>query len=257
MAKKRRYTTFVIALVALALWQAVYALKLFPPLLFPSLADIARALVDGLFHRRMLEATAHTMLLIGRGLMIGAAIALVGSVLSIRFEGFGAVYQAIVALCDPLPGIALMPLAILWFGTGEAGIVFLIVHSVAWPLSRSLIEGFRATPPMYLEIGRNIGLNRFGLMRAIYLPASLSYALLGLKTGWARAWRAVISAEMLFGVAGNAVGIGWHIYTSRYQMDTAGAFAALAVIILASLAVEYGLFRTLENLTLKRWGMVK
>lgn len=205
----------------------------------------------------MLGAAAHTLLLIGRGLLIGAGIALACSVLSIRFEGFGAVYQAIVALCDPLPGIALMPLAILWFGTGAGSIVFLIVHSVVWPLSRSLTEGFCATPAMYLEIGRNIGLGRLGLMRAIYLPASLSYALLGLKTGWARAWRAVISAEMVFGMAGGKAGIGWYIFTARYQMDTAGAFASLVVIIAASLAVEYGFFRTIERLTLKRWGMMK
>ena len=75
-----------------------------------------------------------------------------------------------------------------------------------------------------------------------------------IKMGWARAWRGLISAEMLFG-SGGSKGIGYYITDRRTNMDIAGVFATILVIILIGLVVEYGVFRTIENHTFKKWGM--
>ena len=74
------------------------------------------------------------------------------------------------------------------------------------------------------------------------------------EMGWARAWRGLISAEMLFG-SGGSKGIGYYITDRRTNMDIAGVFATILVIILIGLVVEYGVFRTIENHTFKKWGM--
>lgn len=238
------------------IWQTVYLAGVFPPLMFPSLPEIGTALVKGFREDRLLASVLFSLRLIGYGMLLGIILGFILSALAILSKPFCAVYDTIITIFDPLPGVALLPLAILWFGTGEMTTVFIIVHSVLWPVSRSILDGFRTTPSVYIETGQNMGLPRRRLVTDVYLPASLPSVLSGLKVGWARAWRALISAEMIFGVSGAVGGLGWFIYVKRYQMDTAGTFAALVIIMLIGIVVEHLLFSCLEKHTVKKWRMV-
>ena len=79
----------------------------------------------------------------------------------------------------------------------------------------------------------------------------------GIKVGWARAWRGLISAEMIFGAAQSA-GIGVFINNARtIWIDYASVYAAIFLIIIVGIIVEYGLFRTIEKHTVRKWGMVR
>lgn len=254
---KRTCKMLIIVIALLFIWQICYWSGIFPELLFPSLGEIWNALVKGVTQEDLLTSIVFSLRLIGMGLFLGIVIGFILSALAILSKFFCAIYDTVVTLFDPLPGVALLPLAILWFGTGEATTVFIIVHSVLWPISRSIIDGFRSTPSIYVECGRNIGLSKGRLITDIYLPASLPSIISGLKVGWARAWRALISAEMIFGVSGAVGGLGWFIYIKRYQMDTAGTFAALVVIMIIGIIVEHLLFAQLEKHTIRKWGMVQ
>lgn len=182
-------------------------------------------------------------------------LAFILSGLSIVSKTFYSIYHMVVSLCDLIPGVALLPLAILWMGIGEGTIILIVVHSIIWPMSRSIMDGFRAVPQIYIESGENMGLGKLGLVTGIYIPASFSYILSGIRTGWARAWRGLISAEMIFGTTSSGAGIGWFIFMKRTNVDIAGVFAALLVIIVIGIVVEYGVFHTIEKMTLKKWGM--
>ena len=163
----------------------------------------------------------------------------------------------IVSVLDLIPGVALVPLAILWFGVGEVTIIVIVVHSVIWPMSRNILDGFSAIPKLYIETGRNIGLKGFGLAFKICIPASCAYIFSGIRVGWARAWRAVISTEMIFGTTSAGAGIGLFIYMKRTNLDIAGVFASLIVIMLIGLIIEYGIFSIIEKHTIRKWGMVR
>ena len=89
----------------------------------------------------------------------------------------------------------------------------------------------------------------------IRLRASLGYLISGLRIGWARGWRAFISAEMVFGAVGAKGGIGWYILTQRTFMNTAGLFAGIILVIFIGMLVEDGLFSVIEKCTLTKWGM--
>ncbi|MEH0888683.1 ABC transporter permease, partial [Enterobacter sp. UNJFSC 003] len=71
------------------------------------------------------------------------------------------------------------------------------------------------------------------------------------------AWRTLIAAEHEFGVSARSGGIGWFIYTSRAQLETASVFAGLLTVILIGLLVEGVIFRTLTRFTVQRWGQVQ
>ena len=118
-----------------------------------------------------------------------------------------------------------------------------------------MTAGFKAIPEIYKKIGRNYEFSTMDILFRILLPASLSYIIAGIKIGWARAWRASISAEMIFGATGGIGGIGWYIFNKRVFMDTAGLFAGLIVIILIGIVIENFVFGRLEKATIKKWGM--
>ena len=85
------------------------------------------------------------------------------------------------------------------------------------------------------------------------LPASIPQIISGLKIAWARAWRALISAEMLFGITSGKGGLGWYIYDRRIFMDTPGMYAGLMVLVLIGLIFESLIFNGLEKMTSRRW----
>jgi NitT/TauT family transport system permease protein len=156
---------------------------------------------------------------------------------------------------NPLPAIALMPLALLWLGLGTRSLLFVVVHSVLWPLSLSIYTGFTSAPSTLRAVGQNLGLRGFHFVAGILLPAAVPHLLSGLKIAWAFAWRTIIAAEMVFGVAGSQGGLGWFIYENRFEMNTDLVFAGLVTVVVIGLAVENVLFGWLERKTVVRWGM--
>ena len=245
----------VFVIIALISWEAVYRCGIFPELMFPSLLSILKSLVNGFVKDGLLSMVLYSLSLIVKGLIIGIILAFLLSGLSIVSKMFGKVYGMLVSVFDLIPGVALIPLAILWFGIGEGPIIFIIIHSIIWPMSRSIIDGFMSVPGIYIECGLNLGLSKFELIRDIYIPGAFSSVLSGMKIGWARAWRGLISAEMIFGTTSAGAGIGWFIFMKRTNVDIAGVFAALIVIVLIGVIVEYGVFYVIEKNTVKKWGI--
>lgn len=245
---------FWIAILAI-IWEGIALSGWVNPLIFPSIPMILKALYKSIISGEIIGETLYSLNLILRSLIIGMAIAVFLSLLAIKSKIFEGLVETLLAIAHPLPGIALLPLIILWLGTGTSSIVFIIVHSVVWPMVLNLLTGFKSIPKIYEQLGENYELNIFEIIRHILIPASFPYFLAGIKIGWARAWRALISSEMIFGAAGGIGGLGWFIFKRRVFMDTAGMYSGLLIIVLIGILVEDILFSNLENRTVKKWGM--
>ena len=259
MKKNRQYLLArILFVIAFAIFWQLYA-KSRNIMGFPSLDQIFSRLVDSFTnpHRLILTYLGHSMVSILKGLGIGVALALLFSALSMVCGPFDAIYNLIVSVFDLLPGVALLPILMITVGANDTSILILVIHSVIWPMSRNIIDGFRTIPPIYIEAGRNIGLSRHKLVTGVYIPASFAMILSGIKVGWARAWRGLISAEMIFGAAQSA-GIGVFINNARtVWIDYASVYAAIILIIVVGVVVEYGIFKTVERLTVRKWGMIR
>jgi NitT/TauT family transport system permease protein len=156
---------------------------------------------------------------------------------------------------NPLPAIALLPLALIWFGLGTPSLVFVIIHSVLWAVSLNTLSGFRAVPETLRMSGRNMGLKGARYVGLILIPAAFPSILSGLKIGWAFAWRTLVAAELVFGVSSRSGGIGWYIFEARNDLDTATVFSGLLTVIIIGLLVESVIFRAIEARTVNLWGM--
>ncbi len=226
---------------------------------FPTLNAIFAKLLDCMTNpqKPILKYLGNSLISILKGLGIGSVLALLFSGLSVVSRTFYAIYNLVVSVFDLLPGVALLPILMITVGANDLSILILVIHSVLWPMSRNIIDGFKTTPPIYVESGKNIGLSRIGIVFGVYIPASFANILSGLKIGWARAWRGLISAEMIFGAARSA-GIGVFINNARTTwIDYPAVYAAIVLIIIVGIIVEYGIFHTIEKKTVRRWGMVR
>jgi NitT/TauT family transport system permease protein len=244
---------FLLILMA-AVWEA-YARHLDNQLLVPTFSDTVQALWDGVISGALLVRAWASIQVLLIGFFAGVVLAGALTVLAITTQLGMDFLETITAMLSPLPAIALLPLAMIWFGLGVGSLVFVLVHSVLWPLALNTHAGFRAVSPTLRMVGRNYGLSGFGLVMKILIPAAFPSILAGLKIGWAFAWRTLIAAELVFGVASGQGGLGWYIFESKNELDIPAVFAGLLSIILIGLLVENVIFRTIEARTVRRWGM--
>ncbi|WP_445679370.1 ABC transporter permease [Radicibacter daui] len=237
----------------LGLWQA-YALWLGNPLLLPTVDTTFAALWSGFASGELVDRTLASLRVLLVGYAGGVAVAaLLASFAALSRWGDDAL-GVLTSMFNPLPAVALLPIALLWFGIGMPSIVFVIIHSVAWPLAVAGHTGFRSVAPTLRMAARNMGLSGPRFVVEILVPAAFPQILSGLRIGWAFAWRTLIAAELVFGTSSQSGGLGWFIYINRAQLETPSVFAGLAVIILIGLLVEGLLFRSVSRLTVQRWG---
>ncbi len=163
--------------------------------------------------------------------------------------------QTLTAMFNPLPSIALLPLALIWFGLGDASVIFVLIHAVLWAVALNTFSGFRSLSPTLKMVGRNYGLSSAGYIVRILIPGAFPSILTGLKVGWAFAWRTLIAAELVFGVSSGSGGLGWYVFENKNQLLIPEVFAGLLTVILFGLFVENVVFKTIEARTVQRWGM--
>jgi len=247
-----RKTVLIVALAVI--WQ-VYATFLDNDLLFPTFADTMRAFFSNIANGVLPNRAWTSVKVLLMGYAIGVTLATLLSVAAINTRLGNDLLETLTSMFNPLPAIALLPLALLWFGLGNGSLVFVLIHSVLWVVALNTHAGFRGVSSTLRMVGRNYGLRGFRYVRAVLIPAAFPSILTGLKVGWAFAWRTLIAAELVFGVSSGAGGLGWFIFENKNQLEIPSVFAGLLSVILIGLAVENLVFRTLEARTVRRWGM--
>lgn len=241
-------------LILIAIWQAA-ALWQSNPILLPTFTDTVRAFWTGLLEEGLGRSAISSLSVLLKGYAIAIALALVLVSLAVANGFLREMLATLTAMFNPLPAIALLPLAMLWFGLGEKSLLFVLVHAVLWPFSLAALTGFQSVPQTQRLVGRNYGLRGLWYVVLILIPASLPSLISGLKIGWAFAWRTLIAAELVFGANSGEGGLGWFIFLNRNELMTDKVFAGLITVILIGLVVEVVFFRLIENITVRRWGM--
>jgi NitT/TauT family transport system permease protein len=243
-----------ILVVLAAAWE-IYARVLNNALLFPTFGATVEAFMDVLVHGTLLLKAWTSIKVLLIGYAAGILLAAVLTVVAISSRIGTDFLETLTSMFNPLPAIALLPLALIWFGLGAGSIVFVLIHSVLWAVALNTHSGFLAVSNTLRMVGRNYGLRGLSYVARILIPAAFPSILTGLKIGWAFAWRTLIAAELVFGVSSGSGGLGWFIYENKNQLEIPNVFAGLLTVIVIGLIVENVIFRTVEARTVRRWGM--
>lgn len=245
-----------LGVLLLAVWQVVVVTGDISPLLIPAPVDVADALVEDFANGKLLASTGFTLKTLVMGTLIGMVIGLTLATLAVLSRWMHDFLTLIVSVLNPLPSIAILPLAMIWFGLTQTAIVVVILNSTIWPIALNADMGFRTISQTLQRAARTLGIRGFRMVSQVLLPAALPHLLTGIRIAWAFGWRTVVAAELVFGVAGGSGGLGYYINQSRYFLQTANVFAGLAVISVLGLLIEMG-FVFVERRTIERWGMTK
>jgi NitT/TauT family transport system permease protein len=247
-----RYLLLLAALIGV--WQAYWVIKDPSPLLFAGPRDVFEAFWDGWRDGRLARVTWTTLRILAIGIGIGVLIALALTAFAALTQVGEDLLRMLVAILNPLPGVAVLPLAMLWFGLNTNALLFVIANAAIWPIAIALDTGFKTVNPTIVAVGRNIGLSSARLISDVLAPAALPHAISGLKTAWAFGWRTIIAAELVFGVAGAEGGLGTYINNAKLFLQIPQVFAGLVTIAILGMVFEL-LFGLLERRTVVRWGM--
>ena len=194
----------------------------------------------------ILDATG-SMYRVVVGFVIGAGLALP---LGLAMGASPRVYAWLNPLAQvlrPIPPIAYIPLAILWFGLGNPPAVFLISIGAFFPVLINTIAGVRHVDGIYLRAARNLGANQTTLFLRVILPASVPYILSGVRIGIGTAFIVVIVSEM---IAVNN-GLGFRILEAREYFWSDKIIAGMISIGMLGLAIDIGVNKL--NNYLLRW----
>ena len=237
-----------------ALWEG-YARIINNPLLVPTFSSTVQAFSEGFASGVLPNRVAYSIRVLLMGYAAGIGLAALLTAFSVVSRFGTDLLETLSSMFNPLPAIALLPLALLWFGLGNPSLIFVMVHSVLWPVALNTHSGFTAVSPTLRMVGQNCGLRGLNYVLKLLIPAAFPSILTGLKIGWAFAWRTLIAAELVFGVSAGQGGLGWFIFENKNQLEIPSVFAGLFCVILIGLAVENLIFRNIELRTVRRWGM--
>jgi NitT/TauT family transport system permease protein len=245
----------LVILVVLALIWEVYGRFLNNDLLFPTFTATVRAFVDAILSGVLPARAWSSIKVLLMGYACGVVLAALLTALAIMSRIGTDFLETMTSMFNPLPAIALLPLALIWFGLGNGSLIFVLVHSVTWAIALNTHSGFLSVSNTLKMVGRNYGLTGPRYIWKILIPAAFPSILTGLKIGWAFAWRTLIAAELVFGVSSGSGGLGWFIFENKNTLDIPNVFAGLLTVIIIGLVIENVIFRTIENQTIGRWGM--
>ena len=244
----------ILLVLLAAIWQ-VYASALENPLLFPKFSDTISAFYDNIKNGVLLQRGWFSIKVLLMGYAAGLTLAGLLTAFAITTRIGNDFLETLTSMFNPLPAIALLPLALIWFGLGNGSLVFVLIHSVLWPVALNTHSGFLSVSQTMRMVGRNYGLTGPRYVMKILIPAAFPNILTGMKIGWAFAWRTLIAAELVFGVSSGSGGLGWFIYENKNQLEIANVFAGLFSVIIIGLVVENFIFRNIELKTVRKWGM--
>lgn len=199
------------------------------------------------FSGELFGDAATSLMRVAVGFVIGAGLALPLGLLMGAKPRVYELFNPMVQIFRPIPPIAFIPLAILWFGLGNPPAFFLISLGAFFPVLMNTIAGVRNVDSIYLRAARNLGAGEWTLFRRVMIPASMPYILAGVRIGIGVAFIVVIVAEM---IAVNA-GLGYRILEAREYFWSDKVIAGMFTIGLAGLGID-GVMSWL-NSRLLRW----
>jgi ABC-type nitrate/sulfonate/bicarbonate transport system permease component len=226
---------------------------------FPTVIHTFGRLLDLLMGKNMFGETLfyHVYASLRRWL-IGYGIAVIIGLTTGLILGYSSrLYQAgMVPVCilQMIPGLAWIPIAMLIFGLGDLSAIFIIGMTAIAPIILNVSTGIRQVPPVNVRVARMVGSSNLSLFFKVLLPYAVLDINNGLRIGMANAWRVLIAAEMVVGVA---VGLGYSISQATYTIDYLTAFSCIIVICFIGLFVEKIFFAEIEKFARHRMGMEK
>lgn len=209
-----------------ASWALLVRLQIFSPSLLPSPADVVAAARDMYAQGTLVDDALASFRRALSGFLLGSTLAIVAGSLTGRSHIARVLLEPTIQVIRPIPAIALVPLAILWFGIGEESKLFLTTLGVFFPVWVNTHAGISSTRDDYLRVAACLGAPRHQVFTSVVLPAALPFILTGLRQGIAMSLILIVASEQ----AGVTEGLGFRLDQARLFSQPDRLFACLIAL---------------------------
>src|SRR5512137_55003 len=237
----------LVPVVVLVAWEVLSRAGVFSPLVLPAPSRVVVRWWDYARSGEMLQDAVGSITRVAGGFAIGAGLALPIGLLMGAKPWIHDLLDPLLQVLRPIPPIAFIPLAILWFGLGDPPALFLIALGAFFPVLVNTVAGVRNVDALYLRAARNLGAGEWTLFRRVILPSAMPYVLSGMRIGIGVAFIVVIVAEM---TAVNR-GLGYRILEAREYFWSDKIIAGMITIGLIGLAIDAAMGRVSARML--RW----
>ena len=251
-----RREVFLYGLIAFAVLLGVWHLVSmdgrigqFFPSPFVVIEMFLRAFTEPIGQNLMMEHVLISLQRVGVGFGLGVLIGIPLGLVMACSSSLRAFFMPLFSIVRPIPGLAWIPLAILWFGLGESSKYFLICMTALVGITVQTYRGALSADPLLIGAGKMLGADSLQLFTNVVLPSAVPYIFTGLQGSFAGAWCAVIAAEMIR----SDEGIGWIIFNGMNYANTTQVLVGMLAIGIVGL-ITSALLKALER-RFCRWNV--
>lgn len=198
-------------IIVLILWQLVVSLRLVNPSIFPGPLQVVEAALTRITPADLLNHIRASLTRVFLGFLIGAVLGITIGITAGWYRWVGKIVWTPIELLRPIPPLAWIPLALIWFGLGERSKVFIIFLGAFFPILTNTYKGMINLDPALLRVGQTLGLDGPRLLAKVAVPGSMPDIATGLRVGWSLAFGSLVAAEILAAQEG----LGFMIMHSR------------------------------------------
>jgi len=244
---KQTLPSILVLAAVVAVWWAVVVLT--KSVIFPTPGEVVKGTLELARDGTLWEHIGASLFRVGAGFGLAVLFAIPLGLWMGWVRGAFVTLNPVFQILRPISPIAWIPIAILWFGVGDASPIYLIFIASVFPMIVQTTVGVHTIEKRYLRAAENFGVPRGKLFRKVVFPATLPQIIVGMRIGLGVAWLVVVAAEMI----ALRSGLGYMIIDSRnagnrYDLVIAG----MIIIGLIGLLLD-GLMRLLEGLKVVRW----
>ncbi len=240
--------------ILLGIWEFVSWNEWVPPQLFPRILtiffDMVEEITDGVLLTHIGTSIVRLLISVFFALIAGTIIGIVMGA-SRTFEWM---LVPVVNFFSVIPGIALFPATILFWGLTEQAVVITISFATSIPIILNTWVGVKTVNETLVHAARSMETKGLALLLKVLLPGSLPVVIAGWRIGIARAWRVLLAGELL---ASPEMGLGVRIFDAQETLNSAVIYGGIIIIGFLGFAMERLVLRSLEVATVQRWGMMR
>jgi NitT/TauT family transport system permease protein len=239
--------SIVVMAVLVALWWAIVVFT--ESAIFPTPQGVVMGTLELARDGTLWEHIGASLMRVGAGFGLAVMFAIPLGLWMGWVRGAFVTLNPLFQILRPISPIAWIPIAILWFGVGNASPIYLIFIASVFPMIVQTTAGVHTIEKRFLRAADNFGVTRKKLFLQVVFPATLPQIIVGMRIGLGVAWLVVVAAEMI----ALRSGLGYLIIDSRnagnrYDLVIAG----MIIIGLIGLALD-GIMRLLEGMKVVRW----
>ena len=215
-----------------------------PSLIFGKIIDMAPFLWENI------QATLFRLIVsFIFALVIGTSIGLIMGY-NKRIYNF---FDPLITTVMQIPGIAMAPVFIVWFGFGDPTIITIGIIVAFFPIVYNSSMGAKSVQSQHIKAAKIMGGKKKDIILHVFLPHSASYIIIGSKLGLARCWRTIIAVEF---IAATSYGLGYMIWDAYEYLNVTVVYAGIILLAVIFFLIEKTIIREIERRTIERWGVV-